>query len=518
MNIDFSYYWAIFLRRFPYFAVIAAVVTTAGLVVAMILPSEYRATATLVVESSQIPKELAASTVQTRAQEQLQIIERLLLTRENLLDTANRLGVFEGRDGLTAGEMVQEMRSRASFSVQAQRNGATFFRVSFQGETPELVARVTNEFVTLILDESVRMRTGLAGGTLEFFEDEVERLGTELDAQSAEILKFRAENANALPEDREFVANRLGNLKDRRQKYQQDIEQLEARKENALVMFELTGARGRVGRRSPEESALIAAQRELDNAQTVFSDSHPRIRLLEARVKQAEARLAASVATMDSVEMTDEPVSNQKRLLDLRIAEMDRQIAAQQEAIAQIDVSIAQNEEWLAQIPANTVVMDGLEREYQQTRQQYQQASSRLSTAATGERIELLSKGQRIIVLEQATLPEYPIKPNRTIIALGGAGAGVSLGLGLVVLLELLNHSIRRPVEITDKLGITPFAVLPYIRTESEMRWRRTAAVGIALVIFVGIPLLIWAIHSLVVPLDSYLERILNKVGLSLTL
>lgn len=518
MNLDFSYYFAIFLRRLPYFALITAVLTTAGLVVAMILPSEYRATATLVVESSQIPESLAASTVRTQAQEQLQIIERLLLTRENLLDTANRLEVFPNQDQMTAAEIVQQMRAKATFSAETGRNKATFFRVSFQGEDPQMVARVTNEFVTLILDENVRIRTGLAGGTLEFFEDEVERLSTELDAQSAEILKFRGENANALPEDRGILNGRLATLRDRRQTAVQQIELLEAQKNNAVALFEMTGATSSGQASSPEQAAVMQAQRNLDEARAIYSDSHPRIRLLEAQLAQAEARFSRAASDGAEEDAAAAGVDSQRAMFDLQIGDLDRQIAGHQAAIEKYDEDIAQLEGWISEIPANSVLLDSLQRDYENTRQQYQQASSRLSAAATGERIELLSKGQRIIVLEQATVPSSPVSPNRPVIAIGGAGAGVALGLGLIVLLELLNQSIRRPVEITDKLGITPFAVLPYIRTESEVRWRRTAAVGIALAILVGIPLLVWAIHSLVVPLDSYLERLLNKVGLSLTL
>lgn len=517
MNIDFSYYMAIFLRRLPYFAVISALLTSAGLVVAMILPSEYRSTATLLVESSQIPESLAASTVRTRAQEQLQIIERTLLTRENLLDIANRLDVFASEDAITAGEIVERMRDQTSFSVQAQRNGATFFRASFQGQDPNLVARVTNEFVTLILDENVRIRTGLAGGTLEFFEDEVQRLSSELDNQSSEILKFRRENVNALPEDRTFLTNRLSGLKDRRLKAEQQIELIESQKQNAIVLFELTGSTGQTSGRSPEQAELASLERELEQAKAVFSSTHPRIRLLETRVAQAEARVAAALGAAESLDTSDSD-KTQDTLFDLRLQDMDRQIASYQESIELIDEEIAEVDGWLAQIPSNSVVLDGLTRDYEQTRSQYQQASSRLSTAATGERIELLSKGQRIIVLEQATVPDSPIKPNRPIIAIGGLGAGISLGLGFIVLLELLNQSIRRPVEITDKLGITPFAVLPYIRTEAEARWRRTVLVGGVLAVVIGIPLLVWAIHSFVLPLDIYAERLLNKLGFSLSL
>ena len=52
---------------------------------------------------------------------------------------------------------------------------------------------------------------------------------------------------------------------------------------------------------------------------------------------------------------------------------------------------------------------------------------------------------------------------------MGGLGAA----LGFIVLWEMLNRSIRRPVELSQHLGIQPIITIPYIRTAGERRWRR---------------------------------------------
>jgi hypothetical protein len=41
------------------------------------------------------------------------------------------------------------------------------------------------------------------------------------------------------------------------------------------------------------------------------------------------------------------------------------------------------------------------------------------------------------------------------------------------VLIEVLKGAIRRPADITARLGITPFATLPYLRTAGQVRRRR---------------------------------------------
>jgi hypothetical protein len=72
-----------------------------------------------------------------------------------------------------------------------------------------------------------------------------------------------------------------------------------------------------------------------------------------------------------------------------------------------------------------------------------------------------------------------------------------------VLLLELFNRSIRRPVELARRLGAEPFATIPYIRTEGERRWRRNVIFGTLAAIVIGIPLALLAVHSFWRPLDS---------------
>lgn len=97
MKLDLKYYLRVFMRRSPYFILITALFSSIGLSVAMLLPAEYEARATLLVEAEQIPANLAASTVQVQAAEQLQIIEQRLMTRANLLEMANRARPISGR-------------------------------------------------------------------------------------------------------------------------------------------------------------------------------------------------------------------------------------------------------------------------------------------------------------------------------------------------------------------------------------------------------------------------------------
>ncbi|WP_172326885.1 Wzz/FepE/Etk N-terminal domain-containing protein [Mangrovicoccus sp. HB161399] len=508
MRIDFSYYISVFWRRFHYFFVIASCFTVVGFAVAIMMPPEYTSSARLLVESPQISDRLASSTVDVVANEQLQVIEQRVMARSNLIDIATNFEVFPEQASMNANEIVKEMRDRTEFTIYGGRNQATFVDVSFRGSNPEVVARVANELVTQILDVNVRLRTVAAGDTMDFFKEEVSRLSVELDQQSARILEFKSKNADALPENRDYLTERLGSLLDTVRTLESQAEGLREQRKNAQELFEANGASS-TAVLTPDEAALEEARRQLDSALAVFAPDNPRLKMLESRVAQLEARIGNG---------GDDPGEPGQAVLDAQLAQIDERLSATQRNIDDAKAELAKLQDNLAKLPAATVTLDGLQRDYDNTQSQYRDAVARLAQAETGERIELGGKSQRISVVEQATKPEKPSKPNRPLIAAAGLGLGVSAGIGFIALLELLNRSIRRPVEISDKLGIATFAVIPLIRTEQETRWRRMVMLTTIVLLFVAIPLAVWAVHVFVMPLDVFAERIANKVGMSVTL
>ena len=144
---------------------------------------------------------------------------------------------------------------------------------------------------------------------------------------------------------------------------------------------------------------------------------------------------------------------------------------------------------------------------------QYNSAVDRLAKASIGERIEFMARGQRISVIDPPAVPNQPSKPKRVLIAAGGSIFGVMAGLALIVLMELMNRAVRRPEDLVAAFGISPLATIPYIQTRREMLVRRGKKLLLLLLILVGVPAAVYAVHVYYQPLDLIAERIMNKLG-----
>ena len=113
--------------------------------------------------------------------------------------------------------------------------------LSFEARTGRIAAAVMSEYLTIIQSDSTSNTTTQVENTLAFFQREIDRLTVDLDAQSARILAFKAENSDALPDDLEFRYGRQIQLQERLERLEDDFADLERQKEEAIRFFETTG-------------------------------------------------------------------------------------------------------------------------------------------------------------------------------------------------------------------------------------------------------------------------------------
>lgn len=511
MTQEIRYYLSIVLRRLPFAIPIVVIGALASAYYAMSLPPIYRAEALLLVEQPQIPSNLARSTVDDNAPEQLEIIEQRLLTRENLLDIANEFDVYDVAQ-ISPDQVVDRMRSNTSFRRSFGRDRATTLRVNFEHADPRIAATVVNEYVTRVLQENVSLRTNIAEETMNFFEQEVERLSEELDIRAGRILEFKNQNLSALPESMNYRLTRQSSLSERRTQLEREKESLERQKARLQDIFAATGRVQPPESQSlsREERQLIDLRQDLEVARSIYSDQNPRVRMLVSRIEALEANLTEQPGAADAAQSATNP---QEAMLNLQVGEIDTRIGVIDEELEGIADELERLEESIAKTPANSVTLEALERDLSNTRSQYDAAISRLATAATGERIELTAKGQRISVLRQATTPREPASPDRQRIFLMGLLASMAAAGGLIVALEFLNHAVRRPSDLTKGLGITPIATVPYIITDGEVMRRRGLAIGSVAVIAIGLPAALYLVHVEYLPLDLLADRAIARLG-----
>ncbi len=515
--MDMKFYWKLVLRRLPVMVALFLLCSGIGFAVAVKLPTTYQSSARLLLETPRIPTNLAASTVQTSAAEEVELVRQQLLTRANLIDIANKFRVFGESGTMSPDDIVAAMRRQTRFDVQRVSTprgtpAPVLASISFTAGTAQTAAAVVNEYVTRITETNVRDRTGRAGDTLQFFEQEAARLGAELDQRSARISEYQSANPNSLPGSLDRQVSRQTVLNERIAVAIREKTSIEEQRQRIVSVFEATGqvpgGSGRV-QLSPAATELARLEAELSSALTIYSESNPRITTLKTRIEQVRVQVAAESGVAAG---SADPA---QALLELQLSEIDQRIAAIDTEVATAEAELGRLEAAMAETPQKMIALETMERDYANVRGQYDRAVASLAQARLGERIEFSSRGQRISLIEPGTVPNAPSSPNRPLIAAMGVGAGLALAAAYFLLLEVLNRTVRRPAELTRALGIAPLATIPYIETVWHRRVRRSLRLAALAVVMVGVPAALWAVDTYYLPLDLLVSRLLGRIGLA---
>lgn len=508
MNLRF--YLSLFVRRLPVMLAFIIICSAVGIITALNLPPTYSTNAQLLIESSPL-EDNSRNWNQDNGTEQLQVIQRRLLTRANLIDIANKFDVFDDAEELEPDEIITFMRQQTSIRATSGRNQATAMVIGFQARTGQIAANVVNEYLSLIQQDASSTRENQARQKITFFEQEVERLKVDLDRQSVRIVEFKGQNANALPDDADNLRSRQIVLLDRLDRLGSDKIALAGQREEVVAIFEETGQINPVssGQRTPQEQQLEALNLELENLRAIYSDTYPGVIAMEARIKRLENSLLAQ--PQSNVE-EDEEENVEDALLRASLSEIDDRALAIDTEIQQTEDELEQIGALLTSVSGNAIELSSLERDFENIQGRYNQAVENLDEARLEVRIIRARQGERIDVVESADVPQLPTGPNRTKIAAMGIGAGLGLAGGFFLLLEMLNRSIRRPAEIQSRFNIVPIAVIPYIESRKERIVRRTALITAVLAVLIVVPAVLWYIDTNYLPLELIVERVVDKM------
>ena len=518
-ELDPRYLLSILLRRFPVFLMTAVVIFSGFAAAAVLLPAAYTSRAKILVESQQIPTNLVQSTVTSQAEERLRVIQQRLLTRDNLLEIAAEYNVFRDRREMSPSDIVDEMRAQSRFKADALddvRRGesslAVVFTVSFSASNGTVAARVAGEYVTRILENNLKLRTGRAADTYEFFEQESQRLAGELTAVEAEMVDFKRANRDTLPETLEFRTTQLQRVQQQLQLLDREVSNLQERRKGLLELLE--DPENLSDQQRPltdSEKIKQQLQRELELRSALLSDQHPEIRALKTRIASLDNAIAQERKEQDAQlkDTTSQVIEAQMKQVRQQMEEVDTRLSQIADETVQLERQEASLQRSIGETPNTQMALAALQRNYGNLQEQYSEARSKLAVSATGEQLELKQQAERFEVIEEAVVPETPDKPNRIKILILGVGAGGGGGLALIVLLEFLNKAIRRPSDIINTLDMQPLAVIPYIYTDEELRRRSRVKWSLIVISIGGTIACLVLLHIYYLPLDMILQKLM---------
>jgi uncharacterized protein involved in exopolysaccharide biosynthesis len=441
----------IWQRRYYVIAVFAACLIAAT-VAAYSLRTLYRSSATLLIESQDLPNDVA------EAPELGSIEQRIAKIRERVLSRGDLIALIEQYDLYSSERRSQPLskiidKVRKSTNVGALQgdigapstSGASnviALNMTFDYPDPVKAQDVLQSFVSSFLKMDSEGIEDQASITVRFLQDQAQKLRTQIQDIESQITVLKSRNGAAL------VSGGIPSMLDTGA-YSAKIIELE--NQNRQLLLES-------GKPAARDQQIANAEAALAAARAIYADSHPDVIAARERLRAVRQAAASSSDKGPSAATQDQIRANNDAIASLR---------AQRDAVlAGANANFAQQ----SRAPAILEQASQLEDRASALREQYKDVSTNLLKAQNNARMAGEQRAERLSLVEPANLPDRPSWPNRGLMIAAGAAAGAVLGLLVALIVEMMKRPLRSPVQI-EALGVPIVGIVPIFDRARKRRW-----------------------------------------------
>lgn len=565
-------------RRKREIVIPTAIIAILSIAVALGLPAMFESRATLLIQNQQIPQEYVTSTVEVFAGQQVQFIQQMVLTQDNVSQISNKFGLFKNTGNMAPADLVELFEENMAVElISAEFQNTTTgratsaviaFDIAFRDSSPVIAQRVVNDLATKFMEENTRLRTERAEGAEEFITSESAHLDAELKRLEEEIAQFKEKHEGNLPSQYNFnvstlerTERQLMDLEFRLQEFNKRKIQLQSQIAQVSPSKPVVLSTGQVV--LSDADRLSALQSEYSRAASVYNDNHPTVVRLKHEIATLQAELGVETDTGDLykqleaqkgllTELQGKYTEDHREIQDTRrlIAQLESEIrkakssgtaTVSEEAVdnpayillqaqldlvnseietsskkyAELEAKMVELEQLIAAAPQIEREFTAIQREYDNAVNKYQELKDKQRETTIAKNLEQNRKGQRFILIDPASAPTEPVSPNRPLILALGFALALGSGVGLAFIRETLDKSIRGTGQLHAVMGVAPLVAIPYIENEEDIQAARKSR-RIAMGIGIAaVVLLVVFIHFFYRPLDVLFYVVLNKLGFS---
>ncbi|MBI3043017.1 MAG: chain length determinant protein EpsF [Betaproteobacteria bacterium] len=471
MNLDL--FFSALRARFGMFATVLASTLLAAILVSLLLPKSYNATASLLVDANKDEQSLSTALVPPRErlgymQTQMDIITSERVARKavqdlRLADNPATREAFEAEAqgvGSIEGWLVEHLLKW----LKVETSQSNVIQVSFASADPQFSALVANAFAKAYIDTMLELRVEPTRHAATWFDVQLKSLRANLEAAQVKLTDYHKQQGIISTDERFDVENaRLGELSSQLVKAQEQTFDLQTRERQARDLLE-RGA-------SPGELPDVLA--------------NPHVQKLSADLTHGEAKLQ-ELATQYGANhpQYQRQFSENQSLREKVDAEMKKIVSGIYNSLRQsrqrevgLRNALAAQRAQLLEHKENRNELAVLTRDVETAQRTYEAALQR----AVVSQVESRASQTNVALLSPAVAPRKPSRPKVVLNIALSLVIGTMLGIGIVILMELFDRRVRSRNDLENELNVPLLAVLNARPSAGSLLLGRSGGAGRAL-------------------------------------
>jgi len=474
-----------------FFGAVAYLVTT---------PPLYKSTTTILVLSQQVPNNFIRSTVPTGIENRLATIVQQVASRTRLVKVREELGFFAADAENPSDEAAYISRMKDRIEIQILQDPTTSigrgsgskegFSLSYIDEDPKLAMLTASKLASVFIDENQKTRERQAVGTSNLIESQLKETKANLEIQEEKVNRYKMRYLGELPQELQTNLARQTNLQNELRMNTDEIRGQENRmsllqsqistiERGPLTIIQKDGREEVDTSRDSAEALiteLMTRRNQLAELTAKYTERHPDVVRMRQEVEQLDKKIemtymppsASNPMQKDrSISSPYLPVGGREReeILTLRaqVASTEAEIDALKRDREIIKGKVAFLQAKLNNVPRHEQELIALTRDYDNSKNLYDDLLKKKMEANIAEDLENRQKGDQFQILDPANLPTTPFKPDKRKIFLLALLLASGLGFGGAILLEEADQTLHGAKDFQQLFDLRIFACIPDI-------------------------------------------------------
>ena len=341
-----------------------------------------------------------------------------------------------------------------NMSVQPQKD-SNIISVVYEAKSAAMANTVVSNLIDLYLDKHIRVHA--TEGSFEFFTEQTSGLQTELAATEAELTGLKKQIGIAsLDEQRTNLIERITALERRIDENSAGLvaSRSSVRELESLIagLPELVESQRVTGNEWMHQDLYRLKLQEQDLLSRYSEDSSD-VREIRRQIAEATADLDAQPQRTYGASATYQSLQQELLIERARLAALEAEATELRslldDARGELSV-ITDNEAALAQLERTRDLQETNYRKYYENLEQ-----ARIDQELQKEKVSNIS------IIQDATFPMKPIRPNKLLNLALGVMLGVFASLSLAFFSEFVDHSIKNQEDVEQRLQLHTLIAIP---------------------------------------------------------
>ena len=449
--MDLSQYILALKARRKAFTIVLAVTVFTAILVALVMPKRYDASATILIDARD-EQTLAPAHMSPRERAgyiftQMDLIASGKVAHKVVRDLklAQQPGMREDweRDTGATGSIEEWIANKLLEKLKVDSGASNILIVKYSAADPKVAADVANAFAKAYLDVALQLRTEPSRAAGQWFDEQVKALRADVTSAQTKLAAYQKAKGIAGADERMDVEyTRLAELNAELSRQKSATMDAQTRYTQAqdlikdgvsLEAFPEVLANGYI---ITVKSALQAAEGRLAEQSEVLGPNHPTLQRTQAEVEGLKSRLA-SEANKVVAGLGNAVKQNQKRVEELQAALQEQSDRIMKLREARVDLAV-------------------LTRDVESAQRAYDGALGR----AIAVKVDSKVRQTNLAMLTPAVEPLNPAVPKVGLVSALSIVIGLLLAAAMVYALEMMDRRVRSRTDLESRLAVPSLGLL----------------------------------------------------------